>query len=343
MAAIWYAIIAAMLTAWAVLDGLDFGAGLMHFVVARTERERGTVLAAIGPIWDGNEVWLIASGGVFVFAFPRAYAAAFSGMYLPLMIVLWLLLLRGIAIEFRGQIGDALWRQAWDFVFGSASALIAFVAGVALGNVLRGVPVDATRRFHLDLFSLDVKHGAAIDFFTSLVGVTAVSVLAAHGAIYLAWKTDEPVHGRSVTAAQRIWPVAMIVAAAATAATAFVHPAMAATLVRRPFAWPLPAGAVLCAWRVMHALRRGHALEAFVASSGFIVALLLATAAALFPVLIASTIDPRFDIDAWSAASGDTALGIGLAWWLPAMALAVAYFVHLFRSMRGKVSGEYGH
>jgi cytochrome d ubiquinol oxidase subunit II len=343
MAAVWFAIIAGMLTAWTVLDGLDFGAGLVHFVVAKTERERATVLAAIGPIWDGNEVWLVASGGVFVFAFPRAYAAAFSGMYLPLMMVLWLLVLRGIAIEFRGQLRDILWRQGWDFVFSTASALIAFVAGVALGNVLRGVPLDATGRFHLDLFSLDVRHGAAIDFYTSLVGVTATAVLTGHGALYLAWKTGEDVHRRSVVTAKWAWPVAMIIAAAATVSTALVHPAMAATLAGRPWAWPLPVGAAGCSFLVMRSLRRGDVRTAFIASSGFIALLLLATAAALFPVLIASTVGRQFDIDAWSAASGDTGLAIGLAWWLPAIALAIAYFVHLFRSMRGKVSGDYGH
>jgi cytochrome d ubiquinol oxidase subunit II len=343
MPAIWYAIVGAMLTAWAVLDGLDFGAGLVHFAVARTEAERANVLAAIGPIWDGNEVWLIASGGVLVFAFPHAYAAAFSGMYLPLMLVLWLLALRGIAIEFRGQVADVLWRQAWDFVFAVASALMALVAGVALGNVLRGVPLDSNGRFHLDLFSLEANHVAAIDFYTALVGITAVAVLTAHGAAYLAWKTEGDVHRRSLAAARRTWPVALAIAAVATVATALVRPTMAASLAARPWAWPLPAAAVGCAYGTARALRRGEALSAFLASSGFIASLLLATAAALFPVLVASTLDSRFDIDAWTASSGDTTLAIGLAWWIPAIALAVAYFVNLFRSMRGKARGEYGH
>jgi cytochrome d ubiquinol oxidase subunit II len=345
MAALWYAIVTAMLAAWAVLDGLDFGAGLAHFFVARTESERGVVLGAIGPIWDGNEVWLIASGGVLVFAFPRAYAAAFSGLYLPLMMVLWLLALRGIAIEFRGQVNDPLWRQAWDFVFASASALIAFVSGVALGNVLRGVPLDSTRRFHLDLFSTSGDRVAAIDGFTTLLGLTVTAVLWAHGAAYLAWKTGGRVHQRSLAAARRAWPVAYAMVLAATVATALERPAMVSSLARRPWAWPLLAGIVVAALFNARSLSpsRNNERAAFVASSAFIAALLLATGAALYPVLLPSTVDVRFDIDADAAASGETSLRLGLVWWVPAMALAVAYFVNLFRSMRGKAGVDYGH
>jgi cytochrome d ubiquinol oxidase subunit II len=264
-------------------------------------------------------------------------------MYLPLMMVLWLLAFRGIAIEYRNQIGDPLWRQAWDFVFAVASALIAFVAGVALGNVLRGVPLDSRGRFHLDLFSITPHDVAAIDFYSALVGVTAVAVLTAHGAAYLAWKTEGAVHERSVRLARRTWPAALGVAAVATVATALVRPSMLTALAGRPWAWPLPALSLGCAVVAMRALRTGAVRTAFVASSGFIAGLLMATAAALFPVLVGSTLDSRFDIDAWSSATGDTALATGLAWWVPAIALAVAYFVNLFRSMRGKVTSDHGH
>src|SRR5437764_11906416 len=122
MQTVWFTLISLMLAVYVVLDGFDFGAGILHLAVARNDRERRAVLAAIGPVWDGNEVWLIASGGVMVFAFPRAYAAAFSGLYLPLMLVLWLLVLRGIAIEFRSQAHNPLWRAAWDTVFAGASS-----------------------------------------------------------------------------------------------------------------------------------------------------------------------------------------------------------------------------
>ena len=142
-----------MLTTYAVLDGFDFGVGLLHLIVAKTDEERREVIAAIGPVWDGNEVWLIATGGVLVFAFPRAYAAAFSGLYLPLMMVLWLLILRGISIEFRSKVEHPLWRTGFDTIFAVASGLMALVLGVALGNLVRGVPVDASGWFSEDLFT----------------------------------------------------------------------------------------------------------------------------------------------------------------------------------------------
>src|SRR5271168_1716986 len=138
-----FAMVAGMLAIYTVLDGFDFGVGILHRLVARTDEERRTVLAAIGPVWDGNEVWLVAAAGVLFLAFPRVYSAAFSGFYLALMIVLWLLILRGIAIELRSQGENPLWREFWDTTFSLASALLAIVLGTALGNVVRGVPVDS--------------------------------------------------------------------------------------------------------------------------------------------------------------------------------------------------------
>src|SRR3954469_20481015 len=140
----WFVIVSLMMATYVVLDGFDFGAGILHLFVAKTDLERRTVLAAIGPLWDGNEVWLLAGGGVLFFAFPRAYAAGFSGFYLPLMMVLWLLILRGVSIEFRSMEESPLWRSFWDGVFFLSSSLMAIVLGAALGNVIRGVPLDAT-------------------------------------------------------------------------------------------------------------------------------------------------------------------------------------------------------
>src|SRR5437879_8059908 len=143
MEAVWFAIVSAMLTVYVVLDGFDFGVGILHRLVARTDDERRTVLAAIGPVWDGNEVWLVAAGGVLFMAFPRVYSAALSGFYMALMIVLWLLIVRGIAIESRSHQENPLWREFWDTAFSLASALLAVVLGAAMGNMIRGVPLDA--------------------------------------------------------------------------------------------------------------------------------------------------------------------------------------------------------
>src|SRR5438105_14940730 len=136
MPTVWFALVAFMLTAYVVLDGFDLGAGAVHLFIARTDEERRTVLRSIGPVWDGNEVWLLAGGGTLYFAFPALYAASFSGFYLPLMMVLWLLMLRGISIEFRSHVKSPVWGPLWDVVFGGASALLAIFFGAALGNVV---------------------------------------------------------------------------------------------------------------------------------------------------------------------------------------------------------------
>src|SRR5206468_8991904 len=140
MGTIWFWLVAIMITIYVLLDGFDLGAGAIHLLAAKTDEERRQVLASIGPVWDGNEVWLLAAGGTLYFAFPALYASSFSGFYLPLMIVLWLLILRGIAIEFRGHIDSSTWRPLWDAVFSLSSGLLAIFFGAALGNVVRGVP-----------------------------------------------------------------------------------------------------------------------------------------------------------------------------------------------------------
>src|ERR1700694_3866428 len=212
MEATWFALIALMLSVYVVLDGFDFGVGIIHLRVAKTDAERRNVFAAIGPVWDGNEVWLIASGGVLVFAFPKAYAAAFSGFYLPLMLVLWLLVLRGVSIEFRSKVENPLWRSFWDAIFSLSSTVLAIVLGASLGNVLRGVPLDASGSFHVSFFE-DFRtgpHPGALDWYTVLVGIFALALLAAHGALYLNWKTSGSVQARSARLAGPLWVVSSV-------------------------------------------------------------------------------------------------------------------------------------
>src|SRR5262249_29969486 len=189
MEAIWFAIVSAMLALYVVLDGFDFGVGIVHRFVARSDEERRTVLAAIGPVWDGNEVWLIAAGGTLFMAFPRTYATAFSGFYLALMIVLWLLILRGISIELRSHQENPLWREFWDTVFSLASALLAVVFGTALGNLVRGVPVNAEGLAGMPLFTnfLTGEDPGILDWYTALVGIFALAALAGHRPLYPTW------------------------------------------------------------------------------------------------------------------------------------------------------------
>src|SRR5512146_1674884 len=192
MPTIWFWIVAVMLVAYVVLDGFDIGAGVIHLIAGRTDEERRTILRAIGPVWDGNEVWLLAAGGTLYFAFPLLYASSFSGFYLPLMMVLWLLMLRAIGIEFRTHLEQGVWRGFFDVVFSVSSLLLAVFFGAALGNVVRGVPLGPDGYFFAPLWTTFtvVPESGILDWFTVIMGVVALCTLTAHGAHYLAMKTE---------------------------------------------------------------------------------------------------------------------------------------------------------
>jgi cytochrome d ubiquinol oxidase subunit II len=312
--------------------------------VARTDEEKHTVIAAIGPLWDGNEVWLIAGGGVFVFAFPRAYAAAFSGLYLALMIVLWLLVLRGVAIEFRSKAPHPLWRSAWDSVFAGSSGAMALVLGVALGNLVRGVPMDPSGHFHEDLFGESGSmHAGAIDLYTAVVGLFALATLGAHGATFLAWKTTGPLAARSIAAARRLWIACAALLVLTTVVTAVAVPVFFASVLARPWLWPLPLAALALALFARREVGAGRELRAFLASCAFIASLLVATAGALFPVILRSTTEGALTLDAYNAASDPASLERGLFIWVPAIVLAIGYFTYIFRAFRGKADPSAHH
>jgi cytochrome d ubiquinol oxidase subunit II len=346
---IWFAIVAGMLAVYAVLDGFDFGVGIVHRFVARTDEERRTVLAAIGPVWDGNETWLIAAGGLMFLAFPRVYSAAFSGFYLALMIALWLIILRGIAIESRSQQANPLWREFWDTTFAVASALLAIVLGTSLGNVIRGVPIDATGWFAMPLFT-NFRLGAnpgIFDWYTTLVGVFTLCVLSVHGAIYLAWKTTGLVQSRSRNWARAAWLVAVPLWALATGATAQIQPTVFINLVSRP--WSIGFVVLMFAgfYGVFHFSKRGQErdLATFLSSSAFLLGVLGSTMAGNYPFWLRSTLDPAYSLTAENAGARMHALQVGITWWTIGILLVGAYFVHLFRSFRGKADadGGYGH
>ena len=342
MSETWYAIVVFLLTGYVVLDGFDFGAGTLHLFVARSDAERRQVLSAIGPYWDGNEVWLLAAGGALFVAFPRVLSAGISGFYFAIFLVVWSLLLRGISLEFRSHVEDALWRQSWDFFFAVASASLPVFLGAALGNLLRGVPLDADGWFELSLFTdFSARNPVGIlDWYTVLVGVFALAALTAHGAAFLVWKTVGPVRARSLTAARRAVAAVAVLWPVVTLATVKVRPGFLSGLASRPVAALSAAAALVALGVVFTALARGRDRAAFLGSAGFLVGLSVATAACVYPVMLFSSGDPSLSMTAGSGAAEAGGLRTAFAWLLMALPPAVLYFVIVWRMHRGRVPAK---
>jgi cytochrome bd ubiquinol oxidase subunit II len=342
MEMLWYGVVSVMLAVYVVLDGFDLGAGALHLFVARTDTERRTVLASIGPVWDGNEVWLLAGGGALVLAFPLAYAVGFSGFYLPLILVLWLLVLRGVSIEVRSHVHNPLWRGFWDVVFALGSTLLAVVLGAALGNVIRGVPLDDSGTFALGFFDSlwPGLHSGVLDAYTVLVGVFTLLVLSAHGGLFLAWKTEGPVQQRSARAARLLYVAAAVLLLVVTWATVRVQPGLLDAALARPLVWLTLVLTAVAMAGLAFGMVRGRPPLAFASSSLLLVGLLASAAAASWPVLLHSTVSPRFDLTAHAAAAGGYALGAATVWAAIGLPLACAYFVYVARTFRGPTRVE---
>jgi len=342
MGTLWFCLVAAMIAAYVVLDGFDLGAGIVHLVAARTDAERCLVLRSIGPFWDGNEVWLLAAGGTLYFAFPALYASSFSGFYLPLMIVLWLLILRGIAIEFRGHIDSSTWRPLWDAVFSLSSGLLAIFFGAALGNVVRGVPLDADGWFFEPLWT-DFRLGpepGIIDWYTILVGLLAFAALAAHGALWVALRTDGGLRDRARRIGRLVWWGVAALTAIVTLVTFRVQPSVPARLVaqRWGLVFPLLALAGLMVMRI--ARGRGADRRAFAGSCVYLAGMLASAAFGVYPCLLPAVTDPAYALTVHNAAAAEHGLRVGLVWWIPGMALAVCYFAFVYRTFAEKARPE---
>jgi cytochrome d ubiquinol oxidase subunit II len=339
MEALWFWLVSVMVAIYAVMDGFDFGAGILHPFVARTDSERRQVLGAIGPWWDGNEVWLLAGSGCLFLAFPKVLAAGFSGFYLALFMVVWTFTMRAVSIEFRSHLPDGMWRAFWDRGFTVASVLLPVLLGAALGNVVRGVPIDATGFFNIPLFTdFSTSNPVGIlDWYTVLMGVFVLVTIANHGALFLTWKTEGPVHDRARKLALPLSVLTAVLGGVATLATAKVNPDIYANLPHTPPAWVgmlvFLAGLGLMFWGQL----RGREVLAFVGSAAFILGMLAATAACVFPVMLKSSIAPAWSLTAYNAATSNEGLRAGIKWWVFAFPIAVTYFVILFRLHRGKV------
>jgi len=340
MIATWYALVSLMLIIYVVLDGRNFGAGMLHWLVAKTPEERRQVVAAIGPLWSWHEVWLVGFGGTLVAVFPRLMASAFAGYYLALFLILWCLILRGISIEVGGHIDDRLWQGFWDFVFVISNFLLAILFGAAAGNVGRGVPLDAEGNFSMAFFSNFGVRGyvGLLDWYTVSVAIFAVVILAAHGATYLSLKTEGPVHDRSAVWAKYLWPAAVPLFLAISIESLVVRPDVPRHAISNPFCWLgmlIVVGAIIA---LISGLSTRRETRAFVGSSALVVGLLVTGAAAIFPVMLYSTIAPGNSLTAYGVASSHSTLLLASFWWPVGFALATTYFVFISRRYAGKVS-----
>jgi len=340
MNALWYGILAAMLATYIVLDGRNFGVGILHLIVARTPSERRQVIAAIGPLWSWHEVWLVGVGGVMIMVFPRFMATAFSGYYLALFLVLWCILLRGIAIEVGGHLDDRLWETFWNAIFVGSNLLLATLFGVALGNVVRGAPLAPDGTFYLPFFTdFQVSgHVGLLDWYTLSVAVFAVLTLTAHGATYLAMRTEGPVNGRARALACRLWWVAIPAFLAITFLTWIVRPEPLSGLSSRPLAWVTLSITVVGGLALTIGMRTRREKRALVGSSLLLFGLITTGAALLYPVMLFSTLNPYDRLTAAACAAPDDSLRIAAIWWFPALALAIAYLLVIQRHYSGKVS-----
>jgi cytochrome bd ubiquinol oxidase subunit II len=341
MGTVWFCLVAFMITVYVLLDGFDLGAGAIHLLVAKTDEERRQVLASIGPVWDGNEVWLLAAGGTLYFAFPALYASGFSGFYLPLMMVLWLLILRGSSIEFRNHIKSAVWDPFWDFLFCASSLLLAVFYGAALANVVRGVPLDASGYFFEPLwtnFQLGEVTGI-LDWYTIVVGVLALFALVMHGSLWVQMKTSGAVSQRAAKLARQTWWGVTALTLIVTAVTLRVQPQVKENLTTWPWGFVFVLLAIAGIAGVQFELIKRDERKAFFASCTYLAGMLASVVFGLYPMVLPAR-NPVYSLTVTSAKAGDYGLKIGLIWWVIGMILTAGYFTFVYRSFAGKVIVE---
>ncbi len=354
METLWFILVSFMFIMYIVLDGYDFGAGMVYWFFAKDEHERQLVKISIGPFWDGNEVFLIAGGGTLFFAFPLAYSSSFSGFYFPLIILLWLLILRGISLELRNHVEHVIWKRFLDFWFGITGVLIALFLGAALGNIVRGVNlggiVNGTAEYDPQYFFTPLWNTFApfgnvgvLDWFTSTMGVIAVVTLFFHGAAWIIKKTDSPLNDRLRRfGAKWSWLIPVLVIISAWMMF-FVRRDFYANYFNHPFWYIFPAIGILAGSLLPGAFRKGPDERPFFYSSIFIFFTLASTVIGMYPLVLPSTNDVNPSLTIYDTAAGHYGLVAGIIWWSIALILTIFYFGYIHKIFRGKMSEESLH
>jgi cytochrome d ubiquinol oxidase subunit II len=338
MGFIWFWLVAVMIVGYVVLDGFDMGVGVLHLFLARNEAERRATLHSIGPVWDGNEVWLLAGGGTLYFVFPLLYASGFSGFYLPLIIVLWLLVLRGVSIELRNHVDMGVWQTLLDGVFGTASAAPKKMASSALANIVRGVPLQPDGYFFLPLWTnwQPGTYPGVLDWYTVIGGLVALGSLTLHGALWLSIKTSGALEQRARKIVTPLWLVVVALTAVSLIATIAVRPVSVNNYFNYPATFAIPAGVVLALAGVWLFNHYAQPVKAFLASGLYLFFMLAGACWSLYPTLLPATTGAANDITLSRAINSHHSLAVGLVWWIFGMALAVSYITFVYMRFRGK-------
>lgn len=326
----WYILYVVIIAGYAILDGFDLGVGMLSLFVARTDTERRLILNSIGPVWDGNEVWLVLGGGALFAAFPLVYASLFSGFYTAMMLVLLVLILRTVAIEFRSKRESKRWRSFWDWVFALSSFGITILLGVALGNVIRGVALDQDGVMNVSLAGL-------LNPFSLAVAATGAAMFALHGGIFLGQKVEGALLDRISALVPRLMVTFFVLMTGLIGWTLLRDETFAQNYRDRPWiaVFPLLAlAAALLAWRQ---IRRNSYFIAFLASATMIAALLCAVAAGLYPVMIPSATDAAFSLTVQNASAADETLMIMLIFAIIGMPFVLLYTGGVYYFFRGRV------
>jgi cytochrome bd ubiquinol oxidase subunit II len=326
---LWFLVVGAVFTGYAILDGFDLGSGALHLFFKKEESRR-IALNAIGPVWDGNEVWLVIGGGALFAGFPEVYATIFSAFYIPFMLFLTVLIFRAIAIEFRSKEPMLWWRKMWDFIYSFSSILIAVLLGVVLGNVMQGIPIDKDFEYQGGFFNL-------LNPYSIITGITTLALFMMHGATYLIMKTENRLHTKLKILAKNTSRFFVISYVTLTMATLIYLPQTADKFRSYPALFLVPLFTILTIINTRRLLEKGVYFKAFLSSALTSALLLITVTINLYPNIVISTIDPSFNITVYNGASSQKSLGIMLTIAAIGVPLVAAYTTFVFWTFRGKV------
>lgn len=327
---VWFVLVGVLFTGYAILDGFDLGVGEIH-LFTKTDEERRLMINAIGPVWDGNEVWLVTGGGALFAAFPDVYATVFSGFYTAFMLLLASLIFRAVSIEFRSKMPMTWWRRLWDVGFSVSSYFSSFVIGVALGNLIWGVPLSPDREFAGTFFGL-------FHPYSVLTGVTTVALFMMHGSIYAVMKTGGALHEKIRGWVKNTMIFFILCYGVLTMFTLLYAHHMTIPFKEHPSLFLLPLAGMLAIANIPRAIHLGRDFQAFFSSSAAIAALMALFAIGVFPNLVISNPNPEYSLTVWNASSSEKTLSIMLIFALIGMPLVIAYTIVIYWIFRGKVT-----